>query len=88
MDLYSVSLIFLFFIFSTNSDQGKEYSLTKFNELVRNTDDISKIEIIPNTHVANIYLTKEAERKQIHKDFQTQKVFLSQENYLTFQLNL
>ena len=70
-----VSLIFLFFIFSTNSEQGNEYSLTKFKELVRNTNDISNIEIVPNTHIANIYLTKEAIENPTYKDFQAPKGF-------------
>src|SRR5690606_21842188 len=38
----------------------------QYNQFLRE-GDIEKIDVVRNTHVAKIYLTKEAENKEIHK---------------------
>jgi len=70
-----ISLILLAFILTTDTPKGNEYSLTKFKELVRNHNDIKNIEIVPNMHVANVYLTEEAQKKDEYKKFQPQTGF-------------
>ncbi len=71
----AISLILLAFILNTEAPKSNEYSLTKFKELVRNQNDIKNIEIVPNMHLANIYLTDEAQKKEAYKKFQPKKNF-------------
>ncbi len=71
----AVSLLLIVFILGTSSPTSKEYSLTQFKELVRNSNDIKNIEIAPNTHVANIYLTDQALEKEKYKKYIAKKGF-------------
>jgi len=70
-----ISLVLLVFILKTDTPKGNEYSITKFKELVRNQNDIKSIEIVPNMHIANVFLTDEAQKKEAYKKFQPQTGF-------------
>ncbi len=86
-----ISLVLLVIILKTEAPKGNEYSITKFKELVRNQNDIKNIEIVPNMHIANVYLTDEAQKKEAYKKYQPQKGFAftgEQPNFLVKFLDL
>ena len=59
---------------SSNFQEAKPTSQNQFLEYLR-AGDIKNIEIIRNTHVAKIYLTKDALEKEVHKGAKNTSLF-------------
>ena len=67
--IYAIILfIFVIFPFLNGGGFQEENNITQSQYLkFLNDGDIDKIDIVRNTHVAKIYLTKEAVQKEVHK---------------------
>src|SRR5690606_8316707 len=63
-----ILLVFIVFPILNGGGLQEENNITQsqYNQFLRE-GDIEKIDVVRNTHVAKIYLTKEAENKEIHK---------------------